>query len=48
MHESAWIGYMWYENGNVLLNDRVQNYPTIDSESMTWGSLREWEWWISE
>lgn len=48
MHESAWIGYMWYENGNVLINDRVQNYPTLDGQSMTWGSLREWEWWISE
>jgi peptide/nickel transport system substrate-binding protein len=48
MYDSAWFGYMWYENGNVLLNDRVQNYPEIDGDSVTWGSLREWEWWIQE
>lgn len=48
MYDSAWIGYMWYENGNVLLNDRVENYPVVNGDSATWGSLREWEWWISE
>ena len=48
MHESAWFGYMWYERGNVLLNDRVQGFPEINGQSVSWGSLREGEWWLSE
>jgi ABC-type transport system substrate-binding protein len=48
MHETAWFGYIWYENGNVLLNQRVQNFPELDGKSASWGSLREWEWWLSE
>ena len=43
MYESAWMGYMWFEKGNFLINKRVQNFP--DS---IWGSYREKEWWISE
>ncbi|MGE3910363.1 MAG: ABC transporter substrate-binding protein [Chloroflexota bacterium] len=42
MHESAWFGYMWFENGNFLVNKRIQGFPA------GWGSLRESEWWISE
>lgn len=48
MYESAWFGYMWYERGNVLLNDRVQGFPEVDGVSVSWGSLREAEWWLSE
>ena len=42
MHESAWFGYMWFENGNFLVHKRVQNFQA------PWGSLREEELWISE
>jgi peptide/nickel transport system substrate-binding protein len=42
MHESAWFGYMWFENGNFLVNKRIQGFPA------GWGSLREAEWWINE
>jgi ABC-type transport system substrate-binding protein len=41
MHESAWFGYMWFENGNFLVNNRVKGFPA------TWGSFREWEWFIN-
>lgn len=40
IHESAWFGYMWFENGNFLVNKRVKGFPA------TWGSFREWEWHI--
>jgi len=42
MHESAWFGYMWFENGNFLVHKRIQGFPA------GWGSLREAEWWINE
>jgi hypothetical protein len=42
MHESAWFGYMWFENGNFLVNNRVKGFPA------TWGSFREWEWFINQ
>lgn len=41
MHESAWFGYMWFENGNFLVNNRVKGFPA------TWGSFRECEWFIN-
>ena len=40
MYESAWFGYIWFEPGNFLVNNRIQAFPA------TWGSLREAEWWI--
>lgn len=40
MHDSAWFGYMWFENGNFLVHNRVKNFPS------PWGALRESEWWI--
>ena len=43
MHESAWFGYMWYEKGNRLVNNRVKGVP----ESV-WGNWRSDEWWIDE
>jgi peptide/nickel transport system substrate-binding protein len=43
MYESAWMGYMWFEKGNFLVNKRVQGFP--DS---IWGSYREKEWSISQ
>jgi ABC-type transport system substrate-binding protein len=42
MHESAWFGYMWFENGNFLVHKRIQGFPA------GWGSMREAEWWINE
>lgn len=42
MYDSAWFGYIWFEMGNFLVHQRIQNFPG------TWGSLRESEWWISE
>jgi peptide/nickel transport system substrate-binding protein len=42
MHESAWFGYMWFENGNFLVHKRIQGFPA------GWGSMREAEWWIDE
>ncbi|MFN8526207.1 MAG: ABC transporter substrate-binding protein [Chloroflexota bacterium] len=42
MHESAWFGYMWFENGNFLVHKRIKGFPA------PWGSYREWEWWIEE
>jgi ABC-type transport system substrate-binding protein len=42
MHDSAWFVYMWFENGNFLVNKRIQGYPA------GWGALREAEWWINE
>jgi ABC-type transport system substrate-binding protein len=42
MHESAWFGYMWFENGNFLVHKRIEGF------SGAWGSLREWQWWINE
>jgi hypothetical protein len=42
MHESAWFGYMWFENGNFLVHKRIQGFPA------GWGSRREAEWWIDE
>jgi peptide/nickel transport system substrate-binding protein len=42
MHDSAWFGYMWFENGNFLVHKRIKNFPA------PWGSLREAEWWIDE
>jgi peptide/nickel transport system substrate-binding protein len=42
MHDSAWFGYMWFENGNFLVNNRIKGFPA------GWGSLRESEWWINE
>jgi ABC-type transport system substrate-binding protein len=42
MYESAWMGYIWFEQGNFLVNKRVQGFP--DS---IWGSYREKEWWIN-
>lgn len=41
MHESAWFGYMWFEQGNFLVHKRIQGFPAI------WGSNREAEWWVS-
>jgi peptide/nickel transport system substrate-binding protein len=48
MYESAWFGYMWYENGNVLAHKRVQGMPIANDAPAIWGALREWEWWINE
>lgn len=48
MHESAWFGYMWFESGNFLRHERIQNFPIIDDLPAVWGSLREEEWWIEE
>jgi peptide/nickel transport system substrate-binding protein len=42
MYDSAWFGYIWFEPGNFLVHKRIQGFPA------TWGSLREWEWWINE
>jgi ABC-type transport system substrate-binding protein len=42
MYDSAWMGYIWYELGNHLVNKRVSGFP-----DQTWGSRREEEWWIS-
>ncbi len=42
MHESAWFGYMWFENGSFLVHKRIQGFPA------PWGSLRAEEWWINE
>jgi peptide/nickel transport system substrate-binding protein len=42
MHESAWFGYMWFENGNFLVHNRIQGFPA------GWGNQREAEWWINE
>lgn len=42
MYESAWMGYMWFEQGNFLIDKRVQGFP--DS---IWGSFREQEWSIN-
>jgi peptide/nickel transport system substrate-binding protein len=41
MYDSAWFGYIWFEPGNFLVNNRIQGFPA------TWGSLREAEWWIN-
>ena len=27
MYDSAWFGYMWFENGNFLVHKRVQSFP---------------------
>ena len=43
MYESAWMGYMWFEQGNFLVHKRVQGFPET-----IWGSFREQEWSISE
>jgi len=43
MHDSAWMGYMWFEQGNFLVHKRIQNFPAT-----IWGSFREQEWWIGE
>jgi peptide/nickel transport system substrate-binding protein len=43
MYESAWMGYIWFEQGNFLVNKRVQGFP--DS---IWGSFREKEWSIGQ
>lgn len=43
MYDSAWMGYMWFEQGNFLVHKRVQDFPKT-----IWGSFREQEWWISE
>lgn len=48
MYESAWFGYMWFETGNFLRHQRIQNFPIIDDLPGVWGSLREEEWWIEE
>ncbi|MGI8644080.1 MAG: ABC transporter substrate-binding protein [Thermomicrobiales bacterium] len=48
MHESAWFGYMWFETGNFLRHQRIQNFPIIDDLLAIWGSLREEEWWLEE
>ena len=42
MHESAWFGYMWFENGNFLVHKRIQGFPA------GWGAMRYDEWWIDE
>ncbi len=42
MHDAAWFGYMWFENGNFVVHNRIQNFPA------PWGALRESEWWINE
>jgi len=41
MHESAWMGYMWFETGNFLVHKRIQGFPA------GWGSMRESEWSIT-
>ncbi len=43
MYDSAWMGYMWFEQGNFLVHKRVQGFPET-----IWGSFREQEWSISE
>ncbi len=43
MYDSAWMGYMWFEQGNFLVHKRVQGFPEA-----IWGSFREQEWSISE
>lgn len=48
MYESAWFGYMWFETGNFLRHQRVQNFPIFNDTAVVWGSLREAEWWIDE
>ena len=42
MHESAWFGYMWFENGSFLVHKRIQGFTA------PWGGLREAELWINE
>jgi len=39
MYDSAWFGYIWFEPGNFLVNNRIQGSRHL-------GSLREAEWWI--
>jgi peptide/nickel transport system substrate-binding protein len=47
MHEAAWFGYMWFETGNLLHHQRVQNIPLDpNGNPAMWGALREWEWWL--
>ncbi len=48
MYESAWFGYMWFETGNFLRHQRIQNFPLLDDTSIVWGALREAEWWVEE
>ncbi len=43
MYESAWMGYIWFEQGNFLVNKRVRGFP--DS---IWGSYREKEWSLGQ
>jgi peptide/nickel transport system substrate-binding protein len=43
MYESAWMGYMWFEQGNFLVDKRVQGFP-----NSIWGSFREQEWSINK
>ena len=43
MHDSCWFGYMWYESGNRLMNNRLKGVPDY-----LWGPLRSEEWWIDE
>ena len=42
MYESAYMGYLWYEQGNFVVNKRIQNFP-----DQVWIALRQAEWWIS-
>jgi len=42
MHDSAWFVYLWFENGNFLVNKRIEGFPA------GWGASRESEWWINE
>lgn len=48
MYESAWFGYTWFEAGNFLRHQRIQNFPVVNDLPAAWGSLREAEWWIEE
>lgn len=43
MYEAAWFVYLWFEPGNFLIHDRIQNFPAA-----VWESMREKEWWIEE
>jgi peptide/nickel transport system substrate-binding protein len=48
MYESAWFGYLWFETGNYLRHERIQNFPLLDDTSTIWGVYREAEWWVEE
>jgi len=42
MHEAAWVGSLWFENGSFLVHRRIKGF------SAGQGSAREGECWIDE